>query len=82
MKHYTISGNYKDILTETINAMTWARDYCKEYQINGDFDPLAALSGTADRKQRLFGESVDYIENIRKATEDFINTRNIIIYRG
>lgn len=79
MKHYTISGNYKDILTETINAMTWARDYCKEYQINGNFDPFAALSGTADGKQRLFGESVDYIENIRKATENYINTRNKIL---
>ena len=58
----------------------WADEYIKEYQKSGDFDPYAALTGTEDRKQKIFLECVSYLYDLEKLAEDFRKTRDKITF--
>ena len=63
------------------SAIRWAEDYIKEYQKSGDFDPFRELTGTADKKQRLFGECVDFLHALEMATETFRQNRDRITFK-
>ena len=57
----------KDIET----ALKWAREYCEEYSKKGLFDPFAELTGTADRKQQIFGLCCDLLHNVEVLNDQF-----------
>lgn len=58
-----------------ISALTWAQNYINEYKKSGAFDPYAALSGEADRKQKIFIQCVSFITDLENITE---NHRDIL----
>ena len=67
-----------DKIKNITDAMQWATDYIFEYQKSGAFDPFSALDGTADKRQKLFTESVIFLKEIEELTESYRKIRNKI----
>ena len=57
-----------DRLTQKIS---WCNEYITDFIISGNFSPYAALTGEADKKQRLYIESVNFLQTIEKELDNF-----------
>lgn len=50
--------------------MEWCEKYIDEFIKNEEFDPLAALTDTETKSQKLYGECVSFIYDICNYVED------------
>lgn len=73
---YSYPITQEDILAK----MQWAEKYIEEYRKSGEYIPIDALFGTEDKRQRLFGECVDFLHAIKEITDDFRRTRDKISF--
>jgi hypothetical protein len=64
-----------EVKNNLFSAIEWANDYIIEYQKSGKFDPVSALTGTADKEQRIFTECVNFLHTLEEATADFKSIR-------
>lgn len=57
----------KDLQT----ALTWANAYIEDFRNKYEYDPLAMLEGTADRKQKIFALCCDLLFKVETLNEQF-----------
>ena len=71
-----ITINKKTDIDNLNNNILWALEYISEYKKSGgDFDPFTLLTGTENRKQKLYYESLQFLIDLERAANDYIDAR-------
>lgn len=71
----------KQMIDNVLSAAKWAAEYIAEYEKSGrEFDPFKVLSGTDDKKSKLFTESINFLHEIEETAESFRKTRDRISF--
>ena len=62
-------------IDDLLRKISWCNEYIEYFRNNEDFDPLAILTDTETKQQKLFDVCIDFEKTIEKAIENFTEAR-------
>lgn len=72
-----MKNHEKQMIDNVLSVAKWAAEYIEEYEKSGhDFDPFKVLSGTDDKKSKLFTESINFLHELEETAETFKTIRH------